>query len=323
MKTEFVGNIAFVVETGHIFVISGQTLTGAERLDIDLKSGKHDDAPIPLQLSVRFTENAIVRNTYRGNNEWFSEERDENRDENANPNPLVAGERFQVYIFVGENNYYISVNKEPFCKYSIRAPIEDIRTISVTGDLEWINQVDHRSSYPYPHPLAQKDEKDVAFSNDVPSNFQAGHVIVATAIPYGNIKGGFVFAFRDGATDKQVLHFNARFRPEFTVVRNAMNDKNDFETRHEERSGGFPFKMEEQFKLAIAFTPKEFMFAVNGVYFNSFQYRTNRLLDKISGLKIFTYNGFNLEITSIDHVYIGHPACKGFEQYSHPDIMIF
>lgn len=31
MKTEFVGNIAYVVETGHIFVISGRTLTGAER----------------------------------------------------------------------------------------------------------------------------------------------------------------------------------------------------------------------------------------------------------------------------------------------------
>lgn len=34
MKTEFVGNIAFVVETGHIFVISGQTLTGAQRYKI-------------------------------------------------------------------------------------------------------------------------------------------------------------------------------------------------------------------------------------------------------------------------------------------------
>lgn len=61
-------------------------------MDIDLKSGKHDDAPIPLQLSVRFSENAIVRNTYRGNNEWLSEEREENRDENVDPNPLVAGD---------------------------------------------------------------------------------------------------------------------------------------------------------------------------------------------------------------------------------------
>lgn len=61
------------------------------RLDIDLKSGKHDDAPIPLQISIRFAENEIVRNTYRGSNEWFSEERDENREENTEPNPLVAG----------------------------------------------------------------------------------------------------------------------------------------------------------------------------------------------------------------------------------------
>lgn len=52
-----------------------------------------------------------------------------------------------------------------------------------------------------------------------------GHVIIITAITYGNVKGGFVVAFREGATDKQALHFNARFRPEFAVVRNAMNDK--------------------------------------------------------------------------------------------------
>lgn len=56
----------------------------------------------------------------------------------------MAGERFQVYVLVGEKNYFISINQEPFCKYGIKAPIEDIRTISVTGDLEWINQVDHR-----------------------------------------------------------------------------------------------------------------------------------------------------------------------------------
>lgn len=56
----------------------------------------------------------------------------------------MTGERFQVYIFVGEQNYLISINKEPFCKYGFKAPIEDIRTISVTGDLEWVNQVDHR-----------------------------------------------------------------------------------------------------------------------------------------------------------------------------------
>lgn len=61
------------------------------RLDIDLKSGKHD-APIPLHLSARFLENAIVRNTYCGNNEWLNEERDENLEENVDRNPLVAGD---------------------------------------------------------------------------------------------------------------------------------------------------------------------------------------------------------------------------------------
>lgn len=61
------------------------------RLEIDLKTGKHEDAPIPLHISVRFSESSIVRNTYRGNNEWFCEERLEHLDQNAISNPIVAG----------------------------------------------------------------------------------------------------------------------------------------------------------------------------------------------------------------------------------------
>lgn len=65
-----------------------------------MKAGKHEDAPIPLHLSVRFSENSIVRNTYRGSNEWFHEEREENLDEKATSNPMVAGETTKWYGLV-------------------------------------------------------------------------------------------------------------------------------------------------------------------------------------------------------------------------------
>lgn len=51
-----------------------------------------------------------------------------------------------------------------------------------------------------------------------------GHVMVITAIPFGNPRGMFAIWFTEGATKKQALNFNVRFDPHYDVVRNAMND---------------------------------------------------------------------------------------------------
>lgn len=88
---------------------------------------------------------------------------------------------------------------------------------------------------------------------------------------------------------------------------------------NEERSGGFPFVLEQQFKLAIALTPKEFRFAVDGVYFASFAYRSGHGVDKLNGFKMGTSHGLYLEITSVDHMQMDSSDCDGFEEYSHPD----
>lgn len=88
---------------------------------------------------------------------------------------------------------------------------------------------------------------------------------------------------------------------------------------NEERNGGFPFVIDQQFKLAIALTPKEFRFAVDGVYFTSFAYRSGHGIDKLNGFKVGTSNGLYLEITSVDHLQMDSSNCDGFEEYSHPD----
>lgn len=51
-----------------------------------------------------------------------------------------------------------------------------------------------------------------------------GHVMIITAIPFGNPRGMFIVRFTEGASKKQALHFNARFDPQYVVVRNSMND---------------------------------------------------------------------------------------------------
>lgn len=51
-----------------------------------------------------------------------------------------------------------------------------------------------------------------------------GHVMVIMATPYGNFDGAFIIQFMERATNKQALHFKAKFDPDYVVVRRAMND---------------------------------------------------------------------------------------------------
>lgn len=95
-----------------------------------------------------------------------------------------------------------------------------------------------------------------------------------------------------------------------------------FRFGREERHDGFPFKIDQQFKLAIAFTDNCFKFAVNGKKFTEFNYRSPNVLPKINGIKVTTKNGMNVEITGVDHLHMGVTDCAGFEEHSHPDVVL-
>lgn len=87
----------------------------------------------------------------------------------------------------------------------------------------------------------------------------------------------------------------------------------------EERDGVFPFTFNVQFKLAIAFAEHEFKFAVNGIPFESFGYRTRHQLDVLNGMKLIGSYGMNVEVTSVEYAQTGSRECRGYEILSHPD----
>ena len=84
----------------------------------------------------------------------------------------------------------------------------------------------------------------------------------------------------------------------------------------EERHGGFPFTFNQQFKLAIAFTEKEFLTAVDGYNFCSFAYRMPNLLQNLVGFKVTCINGLHMHVTGVDHLQMGDALCTNFEKYS-------
>ncbi|XP_055617698.1 32 kDa beta-galactoside-binding lectin lec-3 [Toxorhynchites rutilus septentrionalis] len=320
MLTQFEGNLSCIVEAGQIFVIRARPIDDAERIDINFLTGKTDEADNVLHLSVRFDEDVVVRNS-RISGKWGAEERGENLNELTAPNPITIGEIFKLYILVGDDRFNVALNEHPYCIYRFRMSISDIRTITITRDVQQIVQVDHRQVFPAPFPAIQFDDPVHAFSNDVPKHFFPGHVIIITAIPFGNPRGGFIIKFTENGTKRQALHFNPRFDPLYVVVRNSQTESLEFR-REEERSGGFPFVLDQQFKLAIGLTESEFKFSVNGSVFGAYAYRNVNQLNILNGFKVQCTNGMQLEVTNVDHINIGVPDCEGFESYSHPEVII-
>jgi len=316
MISQFIGNIFGPVEPGQIFIIAGKTLDGASRLDINFKSGKNENASIILHMSCRFYEDVIVRNSWTPNG-WDVEETERNLNEFTTPNPVVAGDNFKIYILVGDTYFHIAINDQPFCIFYYRMSNQLIRTIEVTKDVQSVTQIDHRSAFPSPCPIVQQDAGYIAFSNDIPRRFKPGHIIVITGIPSGNSRGTFILYFTERAKKQQTLHFNPRFEPTFVVVRNAMNESLNFGI--DERHGSFPFALDEQFTLAIGITDSGFKFAINGVFFGRFGYRSENPLPIMNGFKISTGNGMHLAITKVDHVATDSNDCDGIEGLSHPD----
>lgn len=322
MITEYSGNLFCTPEPGHVLVIGGKTVDAAERLDIELRVGKASDDDVLLLISVQFSSDTVVRNA-KIEGVWGAEETMEHLDSMATTNPIVAGERFRVYILMAADRFHIALNELNYCTFQYRGALGDIRSLKMSKDLQMVTQVDQRCVYPSPWPLVQTDDDQLSFSNDVPSRFTPGHVIIVTAIPYGNPKGRFVVSFFEMDTRRQAFHFNPRFEHGM-VIRNST--KEDLSWRGEEREGEFPFVFDQQFKLAIAMSTTSFLVAVDGKRFCTYRYRGDKVanqLNILNGFKLFCVDGLRLEVTCVDHIYSGSTSCVDFEGYSSPDVELF
>ncbi|XP_059619694.1 uncharacterized protein LOC132263762 [Phlebotomus argentipes] len=311
MTTSFSGQLACPVEFGQIFLIFGKTTRTAERLDVNLAADKRH-AEVPLHLSVRFRENAVVRNSKTGPS--FGLE-DKTPGFNNVRNPLIAGQEFQVYILVGVDRFHIALNDQPFTEFMFRTGLNRISVLQVLQDVEYIRQVDHRKAYPSPYPPVQTRSSWFTFSNDLPVTYKAGHVVVVTGTALGNQQGHFAIRFLVGHTEKQALHFNVRFSQREVARNHTVNSRMEFNPNDEERGGGFPFQFNRTFKIAFGFGERGFRIAVNGTFFCEFAYRGQ--WNTYTGIKCSEHDGLALNITEVDHV-LHDKSLRNFEQLSRP-----
>ncbi|XP_070499161.1 32 kDa beta-galactoside-binding lectin-like isoform X2 [Chironomus tepperi] len=318
MLTSFLGNLYGPVDVGQIFVIAGKTVDGASILEVDLAATKYDPTDVPLHISVQFHSETIERNSLI-DGAWGEGETVENAI--ASTNPIVPGWDFRLCIFTGDEKFHIAINDQPFCTYNHRLPLELINAISITGDVQKIFQVDHRRAYPSPWPLLQEEiTRNSGHSFDTPKKFYVGHVFVISAIPSGNPNGTFVLKLHHGSSVRQMFHLSARFNQRNVIV-NSQSDS--LEWRKDEEKYGFPFQLDQMFKLGVAITENAFVVAVDGNIFFTYHYRFGtQFLDVLAGIKLSPFNGLQLEVQGVDHFNTGTTNCEGFEAYTHPDALL-
>lgn len=320
------------VEFGHILSVAGKTTSSCKNFKINFTDGG-EEIPLTIFFNLRLRE--IVLNSFL-NSQWretFKYDIDS----------MGVGEDFRVYVLVSEEKFHVALNDKHLCYYQHQAPVDAIRTVLVSGDLEKITQVDHRRTYPSPWPPIQENFPTASFSSDVPYEFLPGTVIVLKMKPSGSSDGSFFIRFNDRGTKKQLFHFNPRFAQRVIVVNTMTDSLKYIESikeilgviilfsfrwlKDEKRFTSFPFRLNKQFQLAIAMTSSCFKVAVDGKHLLSYDYRWTQqqlpsafsdyhpIFDVLTGFKIFAQNGLAINVSNVDHFQLKED-CQLYENFS-------
>jgi hypothetical protein len=219
----FLSALSDSVATGNVFVISGKSSENAQKISISLACGKAGNSDIALMLLCNFSDDKIVR-TSLVNGNWSESEDTQNLTSQVN-NPINPGDDFKIYILVGDDRFHVSINDKAFCTYNFRLPLNQIKAVTVSGDVDKITQMDHFLVFPLIYPLVGNEEVELAFSGFIPRKFKPGHVVLISGVASGNPEGEFVIFFSENDSNRQLIHLNPRFDQQEVVINSMLGDE--------------------------------------------------------------------------------------------------
>ncbi|XP_065354610.1 uncharacterized protein LOC135949078 isoform X2 [Calliphora vicina] len=314
----FQATLAQPLNFGHILEICGKTQQNAKSISINfgrIKSDSEASNDLDLQILMDFVKKQIIftQISYTDCNSVVTKE-------------LMLAEfqnEFKFYIMMAETKYFIALNNKTFAsfKYNQNLAKLQIQKVEISGNLQYLKQLDHHKYFPQTWPPIQVIEDYLEFSNDQPMSFKPGHIMTITACLQGSSNGRFVIQFRHARDNKrQELHVSVRFDSK-KIIRNSKcrqaDDKLVFGQELIDNAAPFPFTdFSKPFKLAVAFCETEFRLAKDGRYMCNFAYRSPNILPFVMGPKIFGTNGVNVRVWGIEHLPLEDGQCKDFEKYS-------
>jgi Galactoside-binding lectin len=189
-------------------VIGGTAAVGCESFKIILGNGEDD-----MYIQANLKQKLITINAY--------EERHWSESVIVPSSLLEDGKSFKFYVYASDLAFKISLNGIHMANFACQPMLNKITRIWIIGDLEKISQVDHRRTFPIPWPPVQ-DDKNFAFSCDVPMRFSPGSAIIINMRVGGSPKGSFYFRFNEYASQRMLFLFNACFVKK-VVLSNCMD----------------------------------------------------------------------------------------------------
>ncbi|XP_070493637.1 32 kDa beta-galactoside-binding lectin-like [Chironomus tepperi] len=309
------------VEIGHILIVSFKLKENSLWSKIDFSNDIDEINNIPLSINID-EKNCHIKfasfvNGYKKIEECFKMKQ------------IYKNNKIKFYILTLDDKFRIALNDEHLCNINYKCDLSYIKLIRITGDVDYVTQIDHRKIYPQPWPQNQEDLSTVSFSSDLPCKFSENTIVVLRMTLSGATTGSFFIRFNEMGSKKQLLHLNPRLDEKVIVV-NSMNDKLEWQT--ELRCLRFPFVLKSSFQLAIFMDSSFFQVAMNGEHLLKYPFKTGRsttlsssncksIYDKLTGFKIFAQNGLKIHVSYVDIFKLKENDSKFYEIYSNSNFM--
>uniref|UniRef100_A0A1I8N423 Galectin n=1 Tax=Musca domestica TaxID=7370 RepID=A0A1I8N423_MUSDO len=310
----FRSNFAEHLRFGHCFEICGKAKEGAKSFHISLGTdtlASEENFKIGLHFVADFEANQIILRKFL-NQKWCEEEC-------YDCETSQFFQEFRIYIALADGKFHLSINGQALACYNYSIRLSLLTVINITGDLEYIRQMDHRKYFPYIWPPIQILEDRLQFSADVPMPFESGNVMCISAHLEGNENGRFIVHLRNiWDMERQELHLSVRFDTR-TVVRTSKTIVEEEHYSFDLEDAGdieFPFaEFSAPFKLAFGFVENSVKIAKDGVALCQFVFRTPNVLPFVGGLKIFGIDGVHVKVSEIEYTKLD-ASCTDFENLS-------
>ena len=214
--TVCLSNLYTNVEIGHILIVSFKLKEKCSSSKIDFSNDIDEISNIPLSINIDENNKCIKFMSFVNGNK--------KSEECLKVKKSCKDSKIKFYILTLDSKFRIALNDEHLCSFDYKCDLSYIKLIRVSGDVDYVTQIDHRKIYPQPWPQNQEDFSTISFSSDLPCRFSENSIIVLRMILSGATTGSFFIRFNEMGSKKQLLHFNPRFDEKVIVV-NSMNDK--------------------------------------------------------------------------------------------------